>query len=132
MLYLSTKISESYKLILHIWYLQLRSKSSDNWRCYKVWNNSFFKLFTSWCFTNVFYRYFAHYDYFDRAESSVFQVQRQRQRDQSSHLFAIWCVWKLLFMIVSSRTKSNLNYLRNSSQLDCLHKCTFRVFESHD
>jgi hypothetical protein len=35
-------------------------------------------------------------------------------------------------VIISPRAKSELNYLQNSSQLRCLRKCTFRVFESHD
>ncbi len=82
--------------------------------------------------TNVFYRYFAHYGYFDRAESSVFQVRRQRQRHQASHLFAIWRVSKLDFMIISPRAKSEMNFLQNSSQLRLLRKCTFASLKSCD
>jgi hypothetical protein len=81
---------------------------------------------------NVFYRYFAQYGYFDRAESSIFQVRWQRQRDDSSHIFAIWRVSRLDLMIISPRAKSEMNFLQNSSQLHLLRKCTFRVFSSHD
>jgi hypothetical protein len=63
--------------------------------------------------TNVFYRYFAQYGYFDRAESSVFQVRWQRQRDQSPHLFAMRRASELDFMIISPRTKSEINFLQN-------------------
>jgi hypothetical protein len=35
-------------------------------------------------------------------------------------------------MNISLRAKSEINYLQNSSQLDCLRKCFLCVFESHD
>jgi hypothetical protein len=35
-------------------------------------------------------------------------------------------------MNISSRAKSEMNYLQNSSQLRLLRKCTFDVFSSHD
>ncbi len=84
---------------------------------------------------NVFYRYFDQYGYFDRARSayrSVFQVRWQRQRDDSSHIFAIWRVSKLDFMIISPRAKSKMNFLQNSSQLRLLRKCTFASLMSCD
>ncbi len=80
----------------------------------------------------MFYRYFDQYDYFDRTYRSIFQVRWQRQRDDLSHIFVIWRVSRLDFMIISSRAKSKMNFLQNSSQLRLLRKCTFRVFSSHD
>ncbi len=62
---------------------------------------------------NVFYRYFDQYDYFDRARStyrSVFQVRWQRQRDDSSHIFAIWRVSRLFDdYLASSEIRNELS-----------------------
>jgi hypothetical protein len=53
-------------------------------------------------------RYFAHYDYFDRAESSVSQVGRQRQRGQAPHVSQSLILWLSAPSEVRNEFSSNL------------------------
>jgi hypothetical protein len=94
-----------------------------------------FRVPTAWYISSrtikVFDGHFDHYGHFDRHDSlrtSVYQVRWQRQREQQHHLFTMWCVSRLDFMIISLRAKSEMNYHQKSSQLRWLRKCNFCVF----
>jgi hypothetical protein len=65
-------------------------------------------------------------------EISVYTVRWQRQRYQKHLISTTWCVSELDFMIISSRAKSKMNYLQNSSQLRLLRKCSFASLLSCD